>query len=126
VKDAKMSPEFRSAKSSTNNLLPGSMRDHWQSLSEISSKEHGDSSKMMINIHEISQSAVKAFQNVTVQHGYLITDDERGALEKLMQEITLFDVACAVLKHRDRDFETGVSSTSTWEKERSNSRGCHT
>jgi hypothetical protein len=121
-----MSPEFRSAKSSPNNLLSGSMRYHWKSLSEVSSKEHGDSSKMMINLHEIAQSAVKAFQNVTVQHGYLIADDERGALEKLMQEIALLDVAGAVLKHRDRDFETGVSSTSTWEKERSNSRGCHT
>jgi len=63
---------------------------------------------------------------VTVEHWYLIADEQRGALEKLMDGISFLDVASAVLMDGDGDLETGMSCSSTWQKERSDSRGSHT
>jgi hypothetical protein len=54
MEDVKLWLDARSAKGSTHYLLPASMRHHWQGLFKVSSKEHGNSSKISINIQEIT------------------------------------------------------------------------
>ena len=85
VIEVDMSPDSTSSDGSCYCLLPCTPRDDWQSLSEVTTKQHCDSSKGTEDLFKISQSAVDCICSVLMLHRNLIPYDDVSLFQELVQ-----------------------------------------
>src|SRR5436190_22451582 len=70
-----MSPEWRSFDGSSNNLPSSAFNNNWQSLTEVSTKAHYDTSERPIILTNVSKCTIDCFKNMAMLHYSLIPKD---------------------------------------------------
>ena len=81
------------------------MLDYRKNLPEVSTKQNSNTSKWLVSIEEVTQSAIHRLHHMMMLRACFIPDDERCLLKELMIEIILLDIAGTLFMAGNGDLE---------------------
>ena len=81
------------------------MLDHRKNLPEVSTKQNSNTSKWLVSIEEVTQSAIHRLHHIMMLRACFIPDDKRCLLKELMIEVILLDVSGTLLMAGNQNLE---------------------